>query len=87
VVHFYVRPGLSGVRVTFDAHHLESHASAMGFMRNLKQPWLFIYYAMAFGLVSYFIDRDVAWAVVAGLIFASAMSAFMALRKRRTDSR
>jgi hypothetical protein len=49
-----------------------------------KQPWAFIYFAVAFGGLQYAISGvSVTGAVIGGLFFALAMSLWLALRERR----
>lgn len=53
-------------------------------LRNLRQPWLFIYYAVAFGALSYLISHtSVGLAIFAGLLFAALMSIWGERRRRR----
>jgi hypothetical protein len=57
-------------------------------VRKMRQPWLFVYYAVAFGGLTYLLqNRGVFWSVWGGLTFAVLMSLWRELRKRRTGSR
>ena len=52
-------------------------------LRKIRQPWLFIYYAVGFGVLSYVVSGDsVGLAVVGGLMFATLMSVWGEIRKR-----
>jgi len=49
--------------------------SMRGPLSNLRQPWLFAYYAVGFGGLSYlFSHTSVGWAILGGLLFAGVMS-------------
>jgi hypothetical protein len=53
-------------------------------LRNLRQPWLFVYYAVGFGAVSYLISHtSIGLAIFAGLLFAVLMSIWGERRRRR----
>jgi hypothetical protein len=52
-------------------------------LRNLRQPWLFIYYAVGFGAVSYLVSHtSIGPAIFAGLLFAVLMSIWGERRRR-----
>lgn len=56
--------------------------------RNLQQPWLFVYYAVAFGGLTYLIQGgSPGGAVVGGLVFAIAMSLWHERRQRSSRKR
>jgi hypothetical protein len=71
---------------------LRGRIRAMGWqwpwLRKLRQPWLFIYYAVGFGGLMYLIERrSVVGAVVLGLVFATVMSILHEIRLRRTRAK
>ena len=54
---------------------------------RLRQPWVFVYYAVGFGVLTYVIqDITVRTAVVGGIGFALLMSIWRELRLRRAHS-
>jgi hypothetical protein len=54
-------------------------------LRNLRQPWAFIYFAVGFGLVNYLLTGrgDLVWSLISGLVFAVLMSILVAIRRSR----
>jgi len=61
---------------------------AVAMVRKMRQPWLFIYYAVAFGALMYLFRRDgVAAAIFAGVLFATLMSIWREVRRRRSRAR
>jgi hypothetical protein len=56
--------------------------------RNLGQPWLFVYYTVAFGGLIYLIRRDsVGISLAQGLLFAGIMSFVDERRRSRAANR
>ena len=53
-------------------------------LRNLRQPWLFIYFALGFAALNLLISRSsIPFAVASGLLFATLMSIWTERRRRR----
>jgi hypothetical protein len=60
---------LSGLKAA-----LGHYAAMRAPLRNLRQPWLFVYYAVGFGALSYLVSHtSVGRAIFAGLLFAVLM--------------
>jgi len=56
--------------------------------RNLKQPWLFLYLAVGFGLLNFFFSHEsLPLAIFGGLLFACLMTVFMPLYLRWKSAR
>jgi hypothetical protein len=52
-------------------------------LKNMRQPWLFVYCAVAFGGLMYFFQSEsVSTAVIQGVAFAVLMSGWRELRRR-----
>ncbi len=57
-------------------------------LRNLQQPWVFVYYAVGFGGLTYLVQGEsVGMAVFGGLLFALLMSLWRGGRQRRLHKR
>ena len=53
-------------------------------LKNLQQPWIFVYYAVGFGGLTYLVQgKSVGTAVFGGLLFALLMSLWRGGRQRR----
>jgi hypothetical protein len=54
--------------------------------RRFGQPWTFIALAVMFGLLTRYANHGSwAWAILAGLLFASVLSGLIAFRHRNDD--
>ena len=57
------------------------------YLENLRQPWVFAVYAVAFGGLTYGLQHiTVARAVFGGVAFALLMSGWRELRRRRLQN-